>query len=78
MILKMPMRERPEQNYLSAAVHKTYTGNESSASAGRWDWIGIMVHYVITPARRLTTDIRRTPRWPLPLSKSYAVTNILC
>jgi hypothetical protein len=26
MILKMPMRERPEQNYLSAAVHKTWHG----------------------------------------------------
>ena len=33
--LKMPMRERPEQNYLSAAVHKTCTGDESSDSAIR-------------------------------------------
>ena len=36
MILKMPMRERPEQNYLSAAVHKTCTGDQSSDSAGSW------------------------------------------
>jgi len=29
-----------------------------SESAGRWDWIALSPHYVINPARRLTTNNR--------------------
>ena len=36
------------------------SGRKKSASIRRWDWITPVLHHVINPARRLTTNIRRS------------------
>jgi len=47
-------------------------------SIRRWDWIALLLHYVINPARRLTTNNRRSERqsawspWaPVPYRKIF-------
>jgi hypothetical protein len=36
----------------------------------RWDWIVLLLNYVINPARRLTTNNRRSARSTGPRSRS--------
>jgi hypothetical protein len=57
----------PELNVLYICVRSvgaTADGTES-ASIRRCDWIALLLHYVINPARRLTTNNRRSVGWLL-------------
>jgi hypothetical protein len=44
---------------MKAGVGEIDLAASRSESAGRWDWIATLPHYVINPARRLTTNNRQ-------------------
>jgi len=48
----------PERDYLCPYVPPRIAVSLRAESAGRWDWIALLLHYVINPARRLTTNSR--------------------